>query len=86
MPENPVVEASIPQDVDILRMFKQNLSSSNGADGVSCDDSDEPGEATRRALTWQEIAFLLDYFFLWVFGVLLVLLTTIIITLLYAKY
>ena len=43
-------------------------------------------EETDPIYTWQEIAVLLDYLFLWLFAVNLIIVSTVILSLLYAKY
>ena len=48
--------------------------------------SEESEEEETPTYTWQELASLFDYFFLWLFGAVLVVITTVILALLYAGY
>ena len=48
--------------------------------------SDKTEEETTSTYTWQELASLFDWFFLWLFAAALVILTTVFISLLYADY
>ena len=48
--------------------------------------SDESEEEEIPTYTWQELASLFDYFFLWLFGAVLVVITTVILALLYVDY
>ena len=48
------------------------------------DDGKEVEETP--TYTWQELSVLFDYFFLWLFGTILAVLTTVIFALLYAEY
>ena len=56
------------------------------ANGKESLGSDEIEEEQTPTYTWQELASLFDCFFLWLFGGILVVLTTVIMSLLYADY
>ena len=60
------------------------LNSINGNDVTGGDVCGR--EETDPIYTWQEIAVLLDYLFLWLFAVNLIIVSTVILSLLYAKY
>ena len=54
--------------------------------GKEAFGNDESEEQEIPTYTWQELASLFDYFFLWLFGAVLVVVTTVILSLLYADY
>ena len=67
------------------KKFMDFASLRNGADDVTGTDAGGR-ERTVVTFTWQEVAVQLDHLFLWVFAVNLIIVTTVIFALLYAKY
>ena len=58
-----------------------------GLDVLGAFGSDDGKEVEETpTYTWQELSVLFDYFFLWLFGAILAVLTTAIFALLYADY
>ena len=75
-----------PTDFGTTSLKMMQLDGNSPERVAGSDVGESGGGGTDPTYTWQEIAAMLDHFFLWLFAVMLVVLTTVILSLLYAKY
>ena len=83
MPPGPVTAMSRKLPLEHSFMGDVKIVLANGKESLGSDEIEEEQTPT---YTWQELASLFDCFFLWLFGGILVVLTTVIMSLLYADY
>ena len=83
MPSRPIFVMSRELTSDYRLETDVQTMDVNGEEAFGGSDSKEKEIPT---YTWQELAIWFDYFFLWLFGVVLVVITTVILALLYVDY